>query len=102
MKDCCLNCKCFEVWDGDPCCLHKDGWKIVLPSMLCENHKYETIEPCLKLHREMWEKCKEEFFKCYSIDKQELIDKYLEMFPDDRDLINSNEIKYINKEKSKN
>lgn len=102
MRDCCLNCKCFEVWDGDPCCLHKDGWKIVLPSMLCENHKYETIEPRLKLHREMWEKCKEEFFKCYSIEKQELIDKYLEMFPDDRDLINSNEIKYINKEKSKN
>lgn len=97
MKNCCLNCKSFKIWDDDPCCLHKDGWKIVLPSMLCENHEEETFKPVLKLHRDMWNECKEEFFKCYYIDKQELIDKYLEMFPDDKDLINSNEIKYINK-----
>ena len=91
MKNCCLTCKFFEIWDDDSCCLHKDGWKLILPSMLCKNYKDETVESRLELHREMWEECKVNFFKRYSIDKQELVDKYLEMFPDDKDLINSND-----------
>ena len=82
-----MNCKHFKIWDGDPCCLHKDGWKIVLPTEICENHDEETFKPALKLHSEMWNECKQEFFKMYTID-QELVDRYLKMFPEDKDLIN--------------
>ena len=88
MKDCCLNCKSFKIWDDDPCCLHKDGWKIVLPSMLCENHKKETFKLLIQLNKETWEDCKQEFFKSYTIDEQ-LVKDYLKMFPDDKDLINT-------------
>lgn len=35
----------------------------------------------------MWEKCKEDFFKRYSIDKEELIEKHLKLFPEDENLI---------------
>ena len=86
--DCCLYCKHFKIWDEDPCCLEKDEWKIVLPSMHCGKHELETFKPVLELHNEMWEACKEQFFKTFTIDKQELIDEYLKMFPDDKDLIN--------------
>ena len=88
MENCCLNCKHFRVWDDDPCCLEQDGWKIVLPSMFCNKHNEETFKPVLQLHREMWEACKEDFFKRYSIDKQELIEKHLKLFPEDDILIN--------------
>ena len=87
MENCCLNCKHFTVWDNDPCCLHQDGWKIVLPSMLCENHEEETFELVFQKHKGMWELCKQDFFKRYSIDKQELIEKHLKLFPEDNILI---------------
>ena len=87
MENCCLNCKHFKIWDDDPCCLEKDEWKIVLPSMFCNKHDEETFKPVLHLHREMWEGCKEEFFKRYTIDKKELIDRHLELFPEDNTLI---------------
>ena len=86
-QNCCLYCKHFKIWDGDPCCLEKDEWKIVLPTMHCEKHELETFGPVLELHQSMWEDCKKQFFKDYTIDTQELIDEYLEMFPDDKELI---------------
>lgn len=87
MENCCLNCKNFKIWDGDPCCLHKDGWKIVLPSEICVNHDEETFKPVLQLRIEYWDKCKKEFFERYKID-QSLVEKYLLLFPEDKTLIN--------------
>lgn len=90
MENYCLNCKHFRIWDGDPCCLYEEEWKIVLPSMTCEKHEIETFKPVLKLHSEMWDACKEEFFKRYKIEKEEFIQKYLQLFSEDKDLINKN------------
>ena len=87
MESCCMNCKHFKIWDNDPCCLHKEEWKIVLPSMICDKHEDETFGPVLKLHAEMWDECKQEFFKSYTIDQQ-LVNDYLKMFPGDEELIN--------------
>ena len=86
MENCCLNCKHFKIWDEDPCCLHEEEWKIVLPSMICDKHDLETFKPALKLRNEMWAKCKKEFFKeRYSI-SEELKKEYLEMFPEDKEI----------------
>ena len=87
MKDCCLNCKYFKIWDDDPCCLEPNEWKIVFPSMVCEKFKEETFKPVLKLHKEMWDECKQKFFKTFTIDSQVLIDDYLKMFPEDKDIV---------------
>lgn len=92
-RDCCMNCTHFKIWDEDPCCLEKDDWKIVLPTMYCKKHEKETFKPVLEMHNEMWDACKKEFFERYTIDKQELIDEYLGMFPDDKELINVNKDK---------
>ena len=75
------------IWDDDPCCLHKDGWKILLPTESCENHKEETFRPALQEQVEMWKKSKKEFFKTYIIENQDMVARYLKHFPDDKDLI---------------
>lgn len=87
MKDCCLNCKHFTVWNGDPCCLHTDGWKILLPTEWCNNHTKETFEPILKLRAEMWEDAKKEFFDTYIIENKDMLERYLEQYPEDRSMI---------------
>lgn len=87
MENRCLNCKHFRIWDGDPCCLEKDEFKIVLPSMMCHKHEEETFKPVLQLHKEMWNECKREFFKRYSISDENLKKSYLEMFPEDGEII---------------
>ena len=56
--------------------------------MVCEKFAKETFKPVLKLHKEMWNECKQEFFKTFTIDSQALIDDYLKMFPEDKDIIN--------------
>ena len=89
-QKCCLYCKHFKIWDDDPCCLHKDGWKLVLPTYTCENYDLETFAPAIELNKESWEEVKKQFFNTYNIEYQYLIDGYLEMFPEDKDLINAN------------
>jgi hypothetical protein len=81
MENCCLNCKHFDIWDGDPCCLEKDEWKIVLPSMICEKYKEEIFKPALKLREEEWESCKKDFFNRYQVN-EDLKKRYLELFPE--------------------
>ena len=76
------------MWDADPCCLEEDEWKIVLPTTICDKHDLETFNPALQLRLEIWNKIKKNFFKVIHVDKQELIDGYLEMFPEDKELIN--------------
>ena len=87
MENICLYCKHFKIWDNDPCCLHKDVWKILLPTETCENHEEETFKPVLRLHAEMWEEVKKEFFKTYIIEDADMVKRYLKHFPDDKDLI---------------
>ena len=89
-QNCCLYCKHFKIWYDDPCCLEKDEWKIILPSMSCEKFDMETFKPAIQMHIEMWKEHKEQFFKTYPIDKEELIKKHLELFPEDKDLIETN------------
>lgn len=89
-ENCCLNCKHFRIWDEDPCCLEKEEFKIVLPTEICKKHDLETFKPAVRLHESCWQDVKKAFFGRYTITEKNLIDRYLEFYPEDKDLIETN------------
>lgn len=83
----CLTCKHFYIWDGDPCCLEKDEWKIVLPDTEeCTKHEEQDSKHPIDWER-VWNDAKIDFFKRYTI-ADKLKEKYLKTHPEDKDIIN--------------
>lgn len=88
METRCLECKFFDVWDGDPVCLHPTVWQVTLPDAIedCKKHEPEPFEGNVTSNKEEWEAAAPDFFKRYYIDKS-LAEAYLKHHPEHADII---------------
>lgn len=87
MEKNCFNCRYFNIWDGDPCCLSIHGWKHILPCIYPKCTEFEERLPKSIDYRLVWNNVKKEFFNRYAV-KPELAKRYLQFYPEDKNLIN--------------